>query len=445
MRKNGAPMSESKLFGTDGVRGRANTDLTPELVFDLARAAGEDSDGPVLIGRDTRRSGPMLGAALQAGFNAVGVDTVELGIIPVGAVSRLVRDTRAAYGVMISASHNPAEDNGVKFFGPDGVKLADETEARIERRYRRGAPYRAAQGHLIGLHSVMGDATDRYLTYLTGTGSYTLRGMDFALDCAHGAAFEVAPELLKRRGAHVDVFGAAPDGTNINDGVGATNPWFLAERANGKVGFSFDGDADRLIAIDEDGATVNGDVVMAILAVHLKAQAKLKNDTVVATVMSNIGFHRAMEEHGIQVLQTEVGDRYVVETMRSSRAVLGGEQSGHIVLEDRSTGDGLRTALRLAEVMAATGKELRQLRQVMTEYPQVLKNIRVIDKGRLAGAEAVWDAVAESEAALAGDGRILVRASGTEPLVRVMVEAPTRETAAKVAAELGRVVIETLG
>lgn len=438
-------MTERNLFGTDGVRGRANIDLTPQLVFDLARAAGESTEGPVLIGRDTRRSGPMFTAALQSGFNAVGVDTVDLGIIPVGAVSRLVRDTRSAYGVMVSASHNPAGDNGVKFFGSDGVKLTDEAEALIERRYRQGSPYRVAQGHLIGIHSVMADAVERYLRYLDEGGRYSLRGMEFALDCAHGAAFEAAPELLVRRGAHVEVFAALPDGTNINDGVGATSPWYLAERAAGRVGFAFDGDADRLIAIDEDGKVVNGDVVMAILAVHLKSQGKLKNDTVVATVMSNLGFHRAMRENGIDVLSTRVGDRYVLETMRSSRAVLGGEQSGHVLLEDRATGDGLRTALRVAEVLAATGKELRELRKVMTEYPQVLRNVPVVDKTALDAAAPIWDAVEESEAALAGDGRILVRASGTEQLVRVMVEASTEETAARVAGDLGKVVAETLG
>jgi phosphoglucosamine mutase len=445
MHENGGRMSERGLFGTDGVRGRANVELTPQLVFDLARAAGDGTDGPVLIGRDTRRSGPMLSAALQSGFNAVGVDTVDLGIIPVGGVSRLVRTTRARYGVMVSASHNPAADNGVKFFGSDGVKLTDEAEAVIERRYARGAPFRTAQGDHIGIHTVMADAVERYLDFLASGGSYSLRGMEFVLDCAHGAAFEAAPELLQRRGAHVEVFAAAPDGTNINDGVGATNPWFLAEHTAGRVGFAFDGDADRLIAIDEDGKVVNGDVVMAILAVHLKGRGKLKNDTIVATVMSNLGFHKAMREHGIEVLSTQVGDRYVMEAMRSSRAVLGGEQSGHVLLEDRSTGDGLRTALRVAEVMAATGRELRELRTVMTEYPQVLRNVVVADKSALAGAAPVWEAVRASEEELAGDGRILVRASGTEELVRVMVEAPTEETAARVAAHLGGIVAEVLG
>lgn len=438
-------MTERHLFGTDGVRGRANVDLTPRLVFDLARAAGEGTDGPVLIGRDTRRSGPMLSAALQAGFNAVGVDTVDIGIIPVGGVSRLVRNTGSAYGVMVSASHNPAEDNGIKFFGRDGVKLTDEAESHIEHRYVRGEPYRVAQGPLIGIHSVMADPVGRYLAYLDAGGRYSLRGMEFALDCAHGAAFEAAPRLFEMRGAHVEVFAATPDGTNINRGVGATTPVHLAQRAAGRVGFAFDGDADRLIAIDENGDVVNGDVVMAILAVHLKSQGKLKNDTVVATVMSNLGFHRAMRDNGIEVISTQVGDRYVVEAMRSSRAVLGGEQSGHVLLEDRSTGDGLRTALRLAEVLAATGKELRELRAVMTEYPQVLHNVTVADKAALADAAPVWEAVRASEAELAGDGRVLVRASGTEQLVRVMVEARTEETAERVAVALGNVVARTLG
>ncbi len=438
-------MAEGSLFGTDGVRGRANTELTTELAADLARAAGEGSDGPVVIGRDTRRSGAMLASALHAGFNSVGVDTVDLGIIPVGAVSRLGRDVRARLGVMVSASHNPAPDNGIKFFGPDGAKLSDAAEASIEERYRSGAPWRRADGAFIGIQSVMADALDRYVAQLADGAAYTLRGMEFALDCAHGAAFRAAPDLFERLGATVAVHNADPDGMNINDGCGATAPGHLGAVAGGRVGFAFDGDADRCIAVDEDGAVVDGDSIMAILARHLKETGKLKPPLVVATVMSNLGFRRAMRDLEIEVSETGVGDRYVLEEMRSTRAVIGGEQSGHVILEDRATGDGLRTALRLAEVMAATGRELRELRTVMRQFPQVLRNVQVADRTALDGAAEVWDAVRRIEHRLGDEGRVLVRASGTEPLVRVMVEAATDDLAHRSASEIADVVELALG
>ncbi|MGD2051231.1 MAG: phosphoglucosamine mutase [Acidimicrobiia bacterium] len=436
--------SGQRLFGTDGVRGHANRDLTVDVATDLARAAGEGSEGPVVIGRDTRRSSPMLAAALHAGFNSVGVDTVDLGIIPVGAVSRLTIDTGAEYGVMVSASHNPADDNGIKFFGRDGAKLSDEREAVIEGRYRHGAPWRSPSGALVGMQTVISDAVDRYLEHLVQEASYSLRGMEFVLDCANGASFAAAPELFRRLGASVEVHAAEPAGTNINAGCGATHPEYLGSLAAGRVGFAFDGDADRCVAVDEDGATVNGDVIMAILAHQLKERGKLKRDVVVATVMSNLGFHRAMESLGIEVRQTTVGDRYVLEEMRRIRAVLGGEQSGHILLEDRTTGDGLRTALRLAEVLAATARPLRELRQVMTEFPQVLENIRVADRGGLADCAPVWAAVRDAEARLGTEGRVLVRVSGTEPLVRVMVEARTEEMANEIAGAVRDVVVAEL-
>lgn len=436
---------DSRLFGTDGVRGRANVELTPELAFDLARAAGERSEGPVVIGRDTRRSGPMLAAALHAGFNAVGVDSVDLGIVPVGAVSRLGRDVGARYAVMVSASHNPAPDNGIKFFGPDGAKLADDLEDAIETRYRKGEPWLRPSGAAVGLQSVMSDAVDRYVERIGEGFPYNLRGMRFALDCANGAAMMAAPLLFERLGAEVEVFAADPDGMNINDGCGATHPEYLAKRADGRIGLCFDGDADRLIAIDEDGAPADGDVLMAVFARHLQQNGKLKNDVVVTTVMSNLGFRRAMEHLGVDVVETRVGDRYVLEEMRRTRAVLGGEQSGHILLADRATGDGLRTALQLASVLAATGEELRELRTVMKTYPQVLLNVPVADKSRLADAAAVWSAVADAERRLAGDGRVLVRASGTEPLVRVMVEAVSQAVADDVAGRIASVVGSALG
>jgi phosphoglucosamine mutase len=413
--------------------------------LNLARAAGEGIDGLVAIGRDTRRSSPMLATALHTGFNSVGVDTVDLGIIPVGGVSRLVRDLGAYYGVMVSASHNPAEDNGIKFLGRDGAKLSDGREASIESRYHRGGPWPRAVGAAVGIQSVLDDPVGRYIDHLASSFEYRLRGFGFALDCAHGAALHAAPDLFRRLGADVEVHNAEPDGMNINAGCGATHPDYLAGVVDGRVGFAFDGDADRLIAVDEDGRTVNGDVLMAIFARHLKDQGKLKKNLVVATVMSNLGFRKAMGELEIDVLETQVGDRYVLEEMRRTHAVLGGEQSGHIILADRSTGDGLRSALQLAAVLASTGRELRELRTVMREYPQVLQNITVGDKNGLETNRAIWDAVAAAETELHGDGRILVRASGTEPLVRVMVEAETPGVAEQVASTVSAVVTAELG
>jgi len=445
---------ERHLFGTDGVRGLANSELTAQLASDLARAAGtrisrtsggEITNGHVLIGRDTRRSGPMLVSALEAGFNSIGIDVVDVGIAPVGAVSRLARDTGADYGVMVSASHNPAEDNGIKFFGSDGAKLSDADEHAIEQRYFAGRDYRSPIGPNIGLQTVMSDAVERYVERISNTVQYSMRGLEFVVDCANGAAFVAAPKLFEKVGASVEVHNDEPDGMNINRNCGATHPDYLAKRAAGRIGFAFDGDADRLIAVDEDGEIVDGDVIMAIFAEWQKQRNQLKNDAVVVTVMSNIGFHQAMARLGISVIETRVGDRYVLEAMRKSRAVVGGEQSGHVLLEDRATGDGLRTALRLMEVVASTGKELRQLRTVMKAFPQVLENITVADKAGLDGNDAIIDAVRGGEEALSGRGRVLVRPSGTEPLVRVMVEAPSEAEASDVATRIAGVVAAELG
>jgi phosphoglucosamine mutase len=432
-------MGERHLFGTDGVRGLANEVLTPTIALDLARAAGENRDGHVIVARDTRRSGPMLSAALMAGFNSVGIDTVDLGIIPVGAVSRLVRDTNALFGVMVSASHNPAPDNGIKFFGANGTKLADADEAAIEARFFEGEPWIRSIGPKIGIQTVMGDATERYVDTISHSVEYSMRNMEFVADAANGAAFLAAPALFDQVGATVEFINVDPDGMNINEGCGATHPERVARDANGRVGLSFDGDADRMIAVDEDGVVADGDVIMAVFAQWMKERGQLKNDTVVATVMSNLGFRKAMEHLGINLIETAVGDRYVLEAMRSSRAVVGGEQSGHVLLEDRTTGDGLRTALRLMEVMASTGKELRELRTVMSAYPQVLTNIVVKDKA-FEGNGTVAAAIATGERLLGTRGRLLVRSSGTESLVRVMVEAPTESEAEEVAAAVAATV-----
>ena len=430
------------LFGTDGVRGVANLDLPPTLALDLARAAGDVlGSTTAVVGRDTRRSGPMLAAALCAGFNSVGVDTIDAGVIPVGGVSALISELGADTGVMVSASHNPAADNGIKFFDRRGFKLSDDTEAEIESRLGSETPYKVSYAEKVGAHFEVDNARARYLKVLRGAASFSFNGIDVVLDTAHGAAYKAAPELFEKLGANVELHFADPTGLNINEDCGATRPDAIAGHSAGRIGFAFDGDADRLIAVDEDGIHANGDVIMAIIANHLKGQGKLKNNLVVSTVMANLGFRQAMGRSGIEVIETQVGDRYVLHAMLQHRAVLGGEQSGHVIFLDRAmTGDGLLTAVRLLEVVAATGKELRELRaEAITEFPQVLRNVTVAAKERLGDAADIWDAVDAAEHELGEDGRVLVRASGTEPLVRVMVEAPTPDTAARIADELADV------
>jgi phosphoglucosamine mutase len=438
-------MTSRRLFGTDGVRGLANVDLTPELAMGLARAAGDGRPGLAVVGRDTRRSGQMIGAAVSAGLQAAGYDVLDLGIVPVGAVSYTTRTRKAALGVMISASHNPAPDNGIKFFGPDGAKLDDEREASIEGRLRSGPPWHAVEGADVGILTGDQGSVEAYLDHLVDAADFSLNGLEIALDCANGAAYDAAPRLFERLGADVEVFAAEPSGMNINDGCGAVHPEWLAARAEGRIGLAFDGDADRLIAVDEDGVAINGDVVMAVLARHLRQRDLLPGDRVVATVMSNLGFKRALRTMGLTLEETAVGDRYVLEAMQRLDAGLGGEQSGHVIFHREPTGDGLLTGLRLLEVVAATGAPLRELRRVMIEYPQVLRNVHVRVKERLPDADAVWSAVSMMEKRLGDDGRILVRASGTEQLVRVMVEASEAPTAASVADDLALVVRRELG
>jgi phosphoglucosamine mutase len=341
-------------------------------------------------------------------------------------------------GVIVSASHNPAADNGIKLLGSTGGKLTDDEEDRVEARLREERPFKTAVGDGVGTRFLNRDAASRYLDFLMGVSEYSFRGLSVALDCANGSAYQTAPELFERLKADVTVLAADPDGTNINDGVGATSPGFLAAEANGRLGLAFDGDADRLIAVDENGVPANGDVIMAVIARHLHERGRLKKNTVVATVMSNLGFRKAMESIGVNLIQTQVGDRYVLQGLREHGAAFGGEQSGHVIfLDDLVTGDGLLTAMRLLEVVAASGRSLADLRnEAITEYPQILRNVRVSDTGRLDDAEPIWSAVRRVEEDLHGDGRVLVRASGTEPLVRVMVEAATKEQAATIADEL---------
>jgi phosphoglucosamine mutase len=435
------------IFGTDGVRGVAGADLSVELALSIGRAAGAYlRGGPVLVGRDTRRSGEMLSSALQAGFHSVGIDTVDVGILPSGGISYLTATSGANMGAIVSASHNPAEDNGIKLLSSRGTKLADEVERELEERLRASG-WRAKVGPDVGTRFVDGDALERYVDHLASISRYNLSGLEIALDCAHGAAFKAAPMLFQRLKADVVVHADAPDGTNINAGWGATHPERLAGLAEGRIGLAFDGDADRLITIDEDGRVANGDVILAIIARYMKSQGQLKNNRVVATVMSNLGFRKSMGEAGIDLTETRVGDRYVLEAMLEEKAILGGEQSGHIIFLDKGqTGDGLLTAVRLLDVVAGTGKELRRLRaEAITEYPQILQNIPVGRGASLDAAGAVWDEVRAVESELGDEGRVLVRASGTEPLIRVMVEAPSEEAASRYAERLSMITRSVMG
>ncbi|HSM43543.1 MAG TPA: phosphoglucosamine mutase, partial [Acidimicrobiia bacterium] len=333
------------IFGTDGVRGEAGSELTAELAMDIGRAAGSYlRGGPVLVGQDTRRSGTMLSSALQAGLHSAGIDTVDVGVLPSGGISYLTAKTSATMGAIVSASHNPAADNGIKLLAARGTKLPDSVERELEERMRDSGR-QIATGSSIGYRTSNSDHYYEYLDHLVAASRYSLNGVQLAVDCANGSAFRAAPELFERLNADVRVFHAEPNGTNINEGCGATAPEFVAKNGGGRIGLAFDGDADRLIAVDEDGEVANGDVIMAIIARHLKDQGRLKKNLVVATVMSNLGFRKSMEEAGIDIVETPVGDRYVMEALIEHQALLGGEQSGHIIFTDTGqTGDGLLTA-----------------------------------------------------------------------------------------------------
>jgi phosphoglucosamine mutase len=448
----------AKLFGTDGVRGVANTELTPELALGLGRALVGALPAPadpaagrplVVVGRDPRASGALLEGALVAGICSAGGDALLAGVLPTPAVAYLTRHYRAAAGAVISASHNAMPDNGIKFFGPEGFKVPDEVEARLEAALQlpdQGAPRPVGAG--VGRVRDAADAADAYLNHLLHDVP-DLRGLRVVVDCANGAAAGVAPEAYRRAGAEVTCIGCQPDGENINDGVGSTDPSKLqAEvlRTGAAVGLAHDGDADRLIAVDERGELVDGDAILAIAARDERDRGTLTNGTVVTTVMTNLGFRRAMDAHGIQVLQTAVGDRFVLEAMLAGGHSLGGEQSGHIIFLDRATtGDGLLTALRLLGVVARSRRPLSELAGVMERMPQVLVNVRVADRDGLEDAAEVKEAIALEQERLGERGRVLVRASGTEPLVRVMVEAETTEEAHAVTDRLAKLVADALG
>ena len=440
-------------FGTDGVRGVANAELTPELTLALGRAAARvlapsSSRSTLLVGRDTRRSGPLLGAALAAGLTAEGIDVVDLGVLPTPGVAHAA----AADGVaaaMISASHNPFPDNGIKFFATGGRKLADEVERRIEGELDRilastpdvAVPTGADVGHV----RIASDAADRYCDSLVASlEGRRLDGMRIVLDCANGAAHLVAPSVFRRLGADVVVLHDRPTGTNINDGCGSTHPSDLQAAVvahAAAVGFAFDGDADRMLAVDHAGELVDGDQLMAMMAVDLRDRGRLVADTVVVTVMTNLGFKLAMRDAGVTVVETAVGDRYVLEAIEEGGFSLGGEQSGHLIFRDHaSTGDGTLSGLLVADLVARSGRPLSQHAAVMTRLPQILRNVRGVNRAGLDAADALWAAVRREEAGLGESGRVLLRPSGTEPLVRVMVEAPTAALADAVCSRLCAIV-----
>ncbi|HFI0620785.1 TPA: phosphoglucosamine mutase [Streptococcus suis] len=426
-----------KYFGTDGVRGEANVELTPELAFKLGRFGGyvlsqHETDVPrVFVARDTRISGQMLEAALVAGLLSAGIHVYKLGVLATPGVAHLVKTEKASAGVMISASHNPAQDNGIKFFAGDGFKLDDALEAEIEALLdaeEDTLPRPSAQG--------LGDVVDypeglrKYESFLVSTGTQ-LEGMKVALDTANGAASTSARQIFADLGADLTVMAEHPDGLNINEGVGSTHPEKLQELvkdSGSQIGLAFDGDSDRLIAVDENGDLVDGDRIMYIVGKYLADKGLLAKNTIVTTVMSNLGFHKALEREGIEKAVTAVGDRYVVEEMRKEGYNVGGEQSGHVILMDyNTTGDGQLTAVQLTKIMKETGKKLSELAAEVTIYPQKLVNIRVENsmKDKAMEVPAIAAIIEKMEAEMAGNGRILVRPSGTEPLLRVMAEAPT--------------------
>lgn len=442
-------VARPRLFGTDGIRGVANRDLTPELVLQVGRAlvATLGGEGVYLIGRDTRLSGEMLEGALIAGICAAGGDVDRAGILPTPAVALLTRRLARPCGIVLSASHNPIEDNGIKLFGPDGFKFPDEVEERIEAAVRSERDRPVGTG--IGQARDLAEAEDLYVDSLLGLGLRPAPGLRVVVDCAYGAAYHVAPRLWQALGTTVIPLHAEADGGRINVGCGSTHPQVLQEavRATGAdVGFAHDGDADRVIAVDERGDIIDGDLVLAICARYLADAGRLGAGTVVATVMSNGGLERALAERSIRLERTQVGDRYVLERMREVGATLGGEQSGHVIfLDAATTGDGLVTALHLVHIMAESGRSLSALGAGFERLPQVLRNIPVRDRSAWEADDEVRAAIGAAEAALRGRGRILVRASGTEPLVRVMVEAPHLSEAETVAASVAGVIAGRYG
>ncbi len=441
-----------RLFGTDGVRGSANKDLTPELVFSLGKSASlviAKSHGKgkakAVVGRDPRASGEMLEAALIAGLATVGVDVLKVGVLPTPAIAYLTKYYGADLGVVLSASHNVFSDNGVKFFSKDGKKLPDDVEDEIEKNLETVVPH--PTGSEVGRVKEMADAYEAYLAHLLETvNTGALKGLKIAVDCANGAASEVAPDLYSRAGAQVIAIHNAPNGININDNCGSTHLESLIETVKKNscdLGIAHDGDADRCLAIDNEGNVIDGDHILALLAHDFKQNGNLSSDTVVSTVMANLGFKIAMKSASINVIETAVGDRYVLEAMEEKNYVLGGEQSGHIIMRNHSTtGDGLLTALHLMNAVSSTKKTLKELAGIVNKFPQILINIADVDKAKIDNSELVA-AVKKAENDLGEKGRVLLRSSGTEPLIRVMVEAETMKQAQDIAQLLAGIVKKT--
>jgi phosphoglucosamine mutase len=450
-----------RLFGTDGVRGVANADLTAELALGLSVAAAhvlaeagtfEGHRPTAVVGRDPRASGEFLEAAVVAGLASAGVDVLRVGVLPTPAVAYLTGALGADLGVMLSASHNPMPDNGIKFFARGGHKLADELEDRIEAVYeehKSGEPWDRPTGTGVGRVRRYDEGFDNYVAHLIGVLPNRLDGLKIVLDEAHGAASRVSPEAFARAGAEVVTIGATPDGLNINDGCGSTHLDMLKAAVvehGADMGIAHDGDADRCLAVDAEGNEVDGDQILAVLTLAMREKGTLREDTVVVTVMSNLGFKLAMEREGVRLVQTAVGDRYVLESMKEHGYALGGEQSGHVIILDHATtGDGTLTGLMLAARVAATGRGLADLAAVMERLPQVLINVPDVDKSRVGTCAELAAAVADAERELGSTGRVLLRPSGTEPLVRVMVEAADIEHARSVAGRLADAVKSTLG
>ncbi|CAB4588183.1 MAG: phosphoglucosamine mutase [Actinobacteria bacterium] len=444
------------LFGTDGIRGLANVELTAEIALDVSVAAAHilvesssnrDHRPTAIVGQDSRASGEFLEAAVVAGLTSAGINVYRVGVLPTPAIAHLVAESHADLGVMISASHNPMPDNGIKLFARGGGKLDDAIEARIEARM--GEDWKRPTGRGVGRAIIDDTATERYLTHLLASVRTPLKGLKIVVDCANGASSFVAPQAYTRAGAEVIAIFNSPDGWNINEECGSTHLHQLRAaviREGADVGIAHDGDADRCLAIDAAGNEIDGDHILAILARGFKAQGKLKGNTVVGTVMSNLGFMHAMKESGIEVVTTPVGDRYVLENMISNDYSLGGEQSGHVIMRDlANTGDGILTALQLLQEVVRTGKSLQELAAAMVRFPQVLINVKDVKKERLNESATISSAVQAANDRLGDSGRVLLRASGTEALIRVMVEAASDNLAEEIARELADIVKAELG
>ncbi len=445
-----------RMFGTDGVRGVANEGLTPEIAFKLGQAAGlyfkqhTTAKPRVIIGKDTRVSGAMLEAALAAGLTSIGADVFRLGVLPTPGVAFLCRSLQATAGVMISASHNPVADNGIKFFDGQGFKLTDAVEDEIEAIFHQPVPAEARPtGVAVGQIIERPDAVKLYEDYLVAAVPGRFDGLKIAVDCGFGAAFQLAPAVLRRLGAEVIALNAKDDGSRINVQCGSTHTGGLQREvvASGAVlGIAHDGDADRVIAVDENGGMVDGDQIITVCALYLKEQGLLRNDKVAVTVYSNLGLIQTLKNQGIETVVTANGDRYVLEALRQQQLVLGGEQSGHIIfLEKNSTGDGIMTALHLIAAVAQSGKQLSELAGQMEKFPQVLENVRVQRKEGWEKSAAIKAVIGQAETELEGKGRIFVRASGTEPLIRVMAEGPSQEQLEYLVGTVAQVIRNELG